>query len=106
MNWGARHFQKTLAVVSLCFLVRAAAAVPCPAASNTTNSNVKREAASSQFVRAEELRSLLNGKPADQRTLAEYRKVVAGYQRVYMITPHAAEVPEALFAVAELNTEM
>ena len=106
MNWGARHFQKALAVVSLCFLVRAAAAVPCPAASNTTNSNVKREAASSQFVRAEELRSLLNGKPADQRTLAEYRKVVAGYQRVYMITPHAAEVPEALFAVAELNTEM
>jgi N-acetylmuramoyl-L-alanine amidase len=106
MNSGAKHFRRMFAVVSLCFGLLAAASVPCPAATNETNSNVRREAASSQFARAEELRGLLNSKAPDQRTLAEYKKVVAGYQRVYMITPHAIEVPEALFAVGELNTEM
>jgi N-acetylmuramoyl-L-alanine amidase len=32
--------------------------------------------------------------------------VIATYQRVYLITPHAMEVPEAMVAVGELNTEM
>jgi N-acetylmuramoyl-L-alanine amidase len=106
MNWGARDFHKVFAVVSLGIGVVAMGAIPCPATGTTTNSSVRREAASSQFARAEELRGLLNSKAPDQRTLAEYKKVVAGYQRVYMITPHAVEVPEALFAVGELNTEM
>lgn len=52
------------------------------------------------------MRGMLNNRPPDSRTLAEYKKVVAGYQRVYMITPRAEEVPDALFAVGELNTEM
>jgi N-acetylmuramoyl-L-alanine amidase len=106
MNWGAKSFHKMFAVVSLGFVLLMAGVIPCPLRAATTNSSVKREAASSQFARAEELRGLLNSKAADQRTLFEYKKVVAGYQRVYMITPHAAEVPDAVFAVAELNTEM
>jgi N-acetylmuramoyl-L-alanine amidase len=106
MNLGAKNFHKIFAVVSLCFGVLAAMLIPCPAAANTGDSSVRRGAATSQFARAEELRGLLNSKAPDQRTLAEYKKVVAGYQRVYMITPHAVEVPEALFAVGELNTEM
>jgi N-acetylmuramoyl-L-alanine amidase len=32
--------------------------------------------------------------------------VVSSYRRVYLITPHAGEVPDALLAVAELYTEM
>lgn len=106
MNLGAKNFHKVFAVVSLGIGVLAAALIPCPASANTADSSVRREAASSQFTRAEELRGLLNNKTPDQRTLSEYKKVVAGYQRVYMITPHAAEVPDALFAVGELNTEM
>jgi N-acetylmuramoyl-L-alanine amidase len=106
MDLGAKIFHKMFAVVSLGIGVLAMASLSCLAAANTPSSNVRREAASSQFARAEELRGLLNGKAPDQRGLAEYKKVVAGYQRVYMITPHAAEVPEALFAVGELNTEM
>ncbi len=106
MNLGAKNFHKIFAVVSLCFGVLAAMLIPCPATASTGDSSVRREAASSQFARAEELRGLLNSKAPSQRTLAEYKKVVAGYQRVYMITPHAAEVPEALFAVGELNAEM
>ena len=52
------------------------------------------------------MRAALNEKPAEKRTLAEYKKVVTTYQRVYLITPHAAEVPDSLVAMGELNTEM
>jgi N-acetylmuramoyl-L-alanine amidase len=106
MNWGEKIFHKTFASASLRFVLLAAALFPCPAAATTADSSAKREAASSQFARAEELRAALNSKPPQQRTLAEYKRVVAGYQRVYMITPRAPEVPDSLVAVAELNTEM
>jgi N-acetylmuramoyl-L-alanine amidase len=76
------------------------------AGSDTRNKTGKRQAASTQFARAEELRAQLNSKPADKRKLAEYKQVVASYRRVYLITPHAGEVPDALLAVAELYTEM
>jgi N-acetylmuramoyl-L-alanine amidase len=104
MNGGAKVFHKSFAVASLCFCIAAALLIPFAAKAN--DSSARMDAAGAQFARAEELRGLLNNKPPDARTLAEYKKVVAGYQRVYMITPHASEVPDALFAVAELNTEM
>ncbi|HEU0369987.1 MAG TPA: N-acetylmuramoyl-L-alanine amidase [Candidatus Acidoferrum sp.] len=66
----------------------------------------RRQAASSQFAHAEEQRAALNNKPPDKRTLNEYKQVVSSYRRVYLITPHAAEVPDSLLAVAELYTEM
>ena len=66
----------------------------------------RRQAASSQFGRAEDQREALNAKPAEKRTLNDYKQVVTSYRRVYLITPHAAEVPDALVAVAELYTEM
>ncbi len=72
----------------------------------STRSAVKREAAGAQFARAEEQRAILNGKPTDRRTLAEYKQVVASYRRVYLITPRAAEVADSLLSVAELYTEM
>ena len=75
-----------------------------PAAANTTS--VKRQAAQTQFSRAEAQRAALNSKPLAARALAEYKQVVTTYRRVYLITPHAAEVPEALVAVGELNAEM
>lgn len=106
MNWGANILRKDFACASLGFALLMTGSLPCPLNATTANSSVKREAASSQFARAEELRALLNSKAPNQRTLAEYKKTVAGYQRVYLITPHAIEVPEALVAVAELNTEM
>jgi N-acetylmuramoyl-L-alanine amidase len=106
MNWGTKIFRRGFAAVSLVVALAAIAIIPCLLEASTTDSSVKLEAATSQFARAEELRTLLNNKAPDQRTLAEYKKVVAGYQRVYMITPRAAEVPQSLFAVAELNTEM
>src|SRR5580704_16356343 len=76
------------------------------AGDTSTTSAVKREAAGAQFARAEEQRANLNGKPAEKRTLAEYKTVVASYRRVYLITPRASEVADSLLSVAELYTEM
>jgi N-acetylmuramoyl-L-alanine amidase len=70
------------------------------------SATVKRQAASGQFARAEEQRVALNSKPSDKRTLSDYKLVVNTYRRVYLITPHAGEVPDSLLAVAELYTEM
>src|SRR5579863_216282 len=82
------------------------AKAPSKAGDATTTSAVRREAAGAQFARAEEQRANLNGKPAEKRTLAEYKTVVASYRRVYLITPRAAEVVDSLLSVAELYTEM
>jgi N-acetylmuramoyl-L-alanine amidase len=97
----AMHSATLLALLLLCV-------IPCFAgeASGTANTNVKRQAASAQFARAEELRAALNEKAANKRSLAEYRQVVSTYHRVYLITPHAPEVPESLAAVGELYVEM
>jgi N-acetylmuramoyl-L-alanine amidase len=74
--------------------------------SEATNKAARRSAASTQYARAEELRAELNSKPADKRALSEYKQAVSSYRRVYLITPHAVEVPDALLAIAELYTEM
>lgn len=76
------------------------------AADTQTKSAARREAAEAQFARAEEQRSILNGRPAEKRTLAEYKQAVASYRRVYLITPRAPEVADSLLSVAELYTEM
>jgi N-acetylmuramoyl-L-alanine amidase len=78
---------------------------PAPASATQKNS-AKLQAAQSQFARAEEQRASLNSKPLADRTLADYKHVADAFRRVTLITPHAPEVPEALFAVAELNSEM
>ena len=111
MAVGGKNFNRRFARVSPVFvalaftLVLLCADATSPALAASTAS-VKRHAAGAQFARAEEQRAILNSKPANQRSLAEYKQVVSSYRRVYLITPHAAEVPEALLAVAELYTEM
>ena len=110
MNSPQKNFHKRFARLSLGFatllFVLLGAPVASANAATSATSTVKREAANSQFARAEELRATLNAKAPEKRTLAEYRQVVSSYRRVYLITPHAAAVPDALLAVAELNAEM
>jgi N-acetylmuramoyl-L-alanine amidase len=107
MTSARKLFHKGFTGASLGFALLGMFSIPCLGTSKTaSNNSVKREAASSQFSRAEELRAALNAKPPEKRTLAEYKQVVSSYRRVYLITPHAMEVPDALFAVGELNTEM
>jgi N-acetylmuramoyl-L-alanine amidase len=82
------------------------APLPRSGNSETRNNSNRREAAATQFARAEDLRAQLNSKPAEKRALSEYKQAVSSYRRVYLITPHATEVPDALLAVAELYSEM
>jgi N-acetylmuramoyl-L-alanine amidase len=77
-------------------------AAASPAAPTAT---VKRQAGA-QFQRAEQQRATLNLKSITKRTLGDYRQVVSSYRRVYLITPRANEVPDALIAIAQLYTEM
>ncbi|MGB8475052.1 MAG: N-acetylmuramoyl-L-alanine amidase [Candidatus Acidiferrum sp.] len=79
---------------------------PTPSAATQSKRTLKREAADAQFARAEKERATLNGKPTEKRTLSEYKQAVTSYRRVYLITPHAREVVDALLSVAELYTEM
>src|SRR3984893_9076910 len=122
---GQNFFHKVFARVSPVFLVAGfvfaspqfspgavSGAQPNSAASGpsedseTHNASNRRQAASTQFARAEDLRAQLNSKPAEKRALSEYKQVVSSYRRVYLITPHAVEVPDALLAIAELYSEM
>src|SRR5450432_860412 len=84
------------------FAVLASARAASPAAPTAT---VKRQA-QAQFERSEQQRAALSVKSHSKRTLADYRQVVASYRRVYLITPRAAEVPDALLAISQLYTEM
>ncbi|MGA2420977.1 MAG: N-acetylmuramoyl-L-alanine amidase, partial [Candidatus Acidiferrum sp.] len=103
----AYSLLRTILVASVALICAFAGAASCAASEADSNtSSAKRQAASSQYVRAEEQRSALNGKPQEKRTLAEYKQVAASYRRVTLITPRAAEVPDSLLAVAELYTEM
>jgi N-acetylmuramoyl-L-alanine amidase len=65
-----------------------------------------KQQAAAQLQRAEQQRTALNVKPVAKRTLADYRQVVTSYRRVYLITPRASEVPDALLAISQLYAEM
>src|SRR6266478_4664164 len=112
--FSSLFFNNSFARVSPVFAVALLAACSVGFATNAVASNtsadptasVKRQSASSQFLRAQDQRTALSNKAPEKRTLEDYKQVVNTYRRVYLITPHAAEVPDALLAVAELYTEM
>jgi N-acetylmuramoyl-L-alanine amidase len=66
----------------------------------------RRDSAKSQFERAEKAREALEARPENARTLKDYTALVIEYQRVYLITSHAADVPASLNQVAELFRTM
>lgn len=70
------------------------------------NSPARREQAKAQFDRAEKDRQALEARPEKARTPREYTAVVTSYQRVYLITAHAAEAPASIRQVAELFQTM
>jgi N-acetylmuramoyl-L-alanine amidase len=90
---------------ALRLLLAAAALLTLPPAAQAQLAQ-KKASARAQFERAEKMRTALQGKPLSARTAQEYARLVTTYRRVYLITPHAAEVPSALLAVAELYQEM
>jgi N-acetylmuramoyl-L-alanine amidase len=99
-------FARTLTLPTALALVLLPASLSASESNAVPSVTVKRQTAEAQFTRAEEQRAALTAKPAEKRTLAEYRNVVASYKKVYLITPHASDVQDSLLAVGELYTEM
>jgi N-acetylmuramoyl-L-alanine amidase len=77
-----------------------------PAGRADNNTPSRRDAAKTQFERAEKAREALEARPESARTLKDYTALVIDYQRVYLITSHAADVPASLNHVAELFRTM
>jgi N-acetylmuramoyl-L-alanine amidase len=113
MSSGKKTLRKSFAHLSPVFVMLAMALNLAPASSASKRSEtgdastaVRRQAASTQFARAEDQRAVLNSKAPEKRTLADYKQVVSSYRRVGLITPRATEVPDSLLAVAEVYAEM
>jgi N-acetylmuramoyl-L-alanine amidase len=70
------------------------------------NSESRRDAANAQFDRAEKARQALEARPESTRSLKDYTALVIEYQRVYLTTSHAEDVPASLNEVAELFRTM
>lgn len=62
--------------------------------------------AEEQFQKAQQLQQQLDAKPQDNRTLADYKEVVAAYRKVYLLSSSAGAVTPALMSVAQLYHEM
>src|SRR2546430_2090167 len=99
-------FARTMTLTATLALLLLPASLSASESSAEPSATVKRQTAEAQFTRAEEQRAALTAKPAEKRTLAEYRNAVAAYKKVYWITPHAADVQDSLLAIGELYTEM
>ena len=106
MTQSRKLSHKSLASASLGFALLAVLVFSQVTSASSISAAVKRDAGSKQFSKAKRQRAALNHKTPDKRTLAEYERVVNSYRSVYVITPDAVQVPEALLAVSELNTEM
>jgi N-acetylmuramoyl-L-alanine amidase len=66
----------------------------------------KKADAREQFERAVKIRTVLEGQPQRDRTLAAYKQTISAYHKIYLITPQADEVTLSLIAEAELYREM
>ena len=66
------------------------------------NTPARREEAKAQFERAERDRQALEARPENARSPKDYFSAITAYQRVYLITSHAAEAQDSIRHVAEL----
>ncbi|MGH9716965.1 MAG: N-acetylmuramoyl-L-alanine amidase [Candidatus Acidiferrales bacterium] len=78
--------------LSLCFAVRA----------NADDLSQARN----QFARAVTMRTMLEGYLEKDRSLADYKKTVAAYHKVYLITPDSEDCTASFIAEGELYEEM
>jgi N-acetylmuramoyl-L-alanine amidase len=98
----ARFSFAPIALVVICIL-GVGTSVPAAAQEDPAS---RRTAAQAQFERAETTRATLEAKNERERSLREYEALVTAYRRVYLITPHAMQVPLAIKAVGDLYRRM
>ena len=90
--------------MSLCSLFLCVLAAPVAFPVRADDAANRHDPAREQFARAENLRAGLEAKTERQRSLQDYDNLVSAYRRVYLITPSAAEVPQAMKQVGDLYT--
>jgi len=73
---------------------------------SATPQNQLLQKAREAFQHAQELERTLNDKTPEDRTRAEYLKVINAYQRVYLITPRTGYADNALITMARLYEEI
>jgi N-acetylmuramoyl-L-alanine amidase len=107
MRQTLRHEAATIRPILRVFFATVLALSLFPSAGRAdNNSSSRRDTAKAQFERAEKAREALEARPESVRTLKDYTMLVIEYQRVYLITSHAADVPASLNHVAELFRTM
>ncbi len=103
LRHGAATIRPTLRVIFAAVLVLS---LFSGASRANNNAPSRRDTANAQFDRAEKAREALEARPESARTLKDYTALVIEYQRVYLITSHASDVPASLNHVAELFRTM
>ena len=68
--------------------------------------DTKRDEARTQFARAVKERTYLEGLPENDRSLADYKRTVGEFQKVYMITPQTEDAAPSIVAEAEMYEAM
>ncbi len=107
MRQTLRHEAATIRPILRVFFATVLALSLFPLGSRADDSSSsRRDDAKAQFERAEKARTDLEAHPESKRTLKDYTALVIEYQRVYLITSHAADVPASLNEVAELFRTM
>jgi N-acetylmuramoyl-L-alanine amidase len=97
---------RSLVVAAFAALALAGPATAARRSGQVTDATSRGELAHAAYERASALSEALEEKPASDRTLREYERVVAAYRRVYFITPQAVEATPALVAIGKLDEEM
>ncbi|MGB6877809.1 MAG: N-acetylmuramoyl-L-alanine amidase [Candidatus Acidiferrales bacterium] len=88
----------------LALMLAAPAAFLCaPAAKAQGSASAQAEA---QYQKAEQMREALEAEPQNSRSLEDYKKLVASYRRVYLLSASAGAVTPALMEVAQLYHDM
>jgi len=107
MRQTLRHEAATIRPILRAFFATVLVLSLFPLAGRADESiSSRRDAAKAQFERAEKAREALEARPENVRTLKDYTTLVIEYQRVYLITSHAADVTASLNHVAELFRTM
>ncbi|HWR16371.1 MAG TPA: N-acetylmuramoyl-L-alanine amidase [Terriglobales bacterium] len=103
MNRDSRANTKYSAICRLLSAFVAIALLTSPAQALTVAQ--KKQIARTQFENAERMREALNGRPAKDRKIADYKKVIEAYRKVYYTAPTSTKADASVAAVAELLVE-
>ena len=97
--------KKTSQIVSwLVLMLAAPVAFFCAPAAKAQGSSAA--SAETQYQKAEQMRQAFEAQPQNSRSLEDYKKLVAAYRRVYLLSSSAGAVTPALMEVAQLYHDM